>query len=171
MRRWRLRRRRTANSELDITAFMNLMVILVPFLLITAVFSRITVLDLYLPASAEAQAAAKKKFNLEVVIRANGIELADGIGSIRSVPAKAEGYDLSALSQLLQSIKSRFPDEQDATILVEPDIAYDTLVRVMDTVRMVERQQQGQHVFIELFPNISLGDAPVAAVRRGGRAS
>ncbi|NIO40724.1 MAG: biopolymer transporter ExbD, partial [Burkholderiales bacterium] len=43
-------------AELDITAFMNLMVVLVPFLLITAVFSRMTVLDLTLP-----QVATKKQ--------------------------------------------------------------------------------------------------------------
>jgi biopolymer transport protein ExbD len=32
-------------AELNITAFMNLMVVLVPFLLMTAVFSHITILD------------------------------------------------------------------------------------------------------------------------------
>ena len=35
--------------ELNITAFMNLMVVLVPFLLITAVFSQVAILDLNLP--------------------------------------------------------------------------------------------------------------------------
>ena len=39
------------STELNITAFMNLMVILVPFLLITAVFSRLAVLELNLPGS------------------------------------------------------------------------------------------------------------------------
>jgi biopolymer transport protein ExbD len=44
--------------ELNITAFLNLMVILVPFLLVTAVFSRITVLELNLPSK---EAIAKQK--------------------------------------------------------------------------------------------------------------
>lgn len=44
------RKRMQETVELNITAFMNLMVILVPFLLITAVFSRMTVLELNLPA-------------------------------------------------------------------------------------------------------------------------
>ncbi len=38
--------------ELDITAFLNLMVVLVPFLLVSAVFSRITILELNMPAGA-----------------------------------------------------------------------------------------------------------------------
>jgi biopolymer transport protein ExbD len=45
------RTRHTGADELNITAFMNLMVALVPFLLITAVFSRLTVLELNLPGS------------------------------------------------------------------------------------------------------------------------
>jgi len=41
-----------APPELEITTFLNLMVVLVPFLLITAVFSRITILQLKLPEGA-----------------------------------------------------------------------------------------------------------------------
>jgi biopolymer transport protein ExbD len=44
-------RRNVDTAELNITAFMNLMVILVPFLLITAVFSRLAILELNLPGS------------------------------------------------------------------------------------------------------------------------
>jgi biopolymer transport protein ExbD len=43
------RRHNHDTAELNITAFMNLMVILVPFLLITAVFSRLAILELNLP--------------------------------------------------------------------------------------------------------------------------
>jgi biopolymer transport protein ExbD len=51
MKSRRLRTRRSKDpADLDITAFMNLMVVLVPFLLITAVFSRLAVLELNLPA-------------------------------------------------------------------------------------------------------------------------
>ena len=44
-------RRNVETAELNITAFMNLKVILVPFLLITAVFSRLEVLELNLPGT------------------------------------------------------------------------------------------------------------------------
>ena len=50
--RFRRRRRSQDPGDINITAFMNLMVILVPFLLITAVFSRITILELNLPTAA-----------------------------------------------------------------------------------------------------------------------
>ena len=44
--------------ELDMTTFLNLMVVLVPFLLITAVFSRITIVELDMPCRARAGGAA-----------------------------------------------------------------------------------------------------------------
>ena len=46
----RSRRIRRHAAELDVTAFINLIVVLVPFLLSTAVFTRLSVIDLSLPA-------------------------------------------------------------------------------------------------------------------------
>ncbi len=46
----RVRRLRKHPAQLDITAFLNMIVVLVPFLLSTAVFSRLAILELSLPA-------------------------------------------------------------------------------------------------------------------------
>ncbi len=55
--------------ELNITTFLNLMVVLVPFLLITAVFSRITILELNLPTGAgDASKINKPKMTVEVIV-------------------------------------------------------------------------------------------------------
>ena len=56
-----------------------------------------------------------------------------------------------------------------ATILLESDTPYDTLVQVMDKVRVLEVENAGQTVQAELFPDISIGDAPAIddAVRGG----
>ena len=77
MRR-RLRRKHVHEPpEINITAFMNLMVILVPFLLITAVFSRITILELNLPAYSEQSAQSPAQFQLEVIVRQDTIDVGD----------------------------------------------------------------------------------------------
>lgn len=154
MRR-RFRRSSGSPEELNITAFMNLMVILVPFLLITAVFSRITILELNLPPAASGGESTKKNLQLEVIVRKNAVELNDQNGSFyKRLDNKGNAYDLAALSQYLQQIKARLPDKSDASILLEEDISYDTLVKVMDTVRAIGST--------ELFPDISIGDAPTA---------
>lgn len=158
----RSRRRRTAHTvELDITAFMNLMVILVPFLLITAVFSRVTILDLFLPPESSAQALSKNPFQLEIVIRKDSIQVLErGSGLQKTINEVKGQYDMKLLTEVLKALKQRYPGRKDASILSESEVSYDTLVQVMDRVRMFEVYSSGKMDFSELFPNISIGDAP-----------
>jgi biopolymer transport protein ExbD len=138
------------------------MVVLVPFLLITAVFSRLTVLDLNLPSSAEAAPETPQLLNLEIVVREAELQVADrGSGLLRAIPNTPEGPDLAALARFLaEEVKPRFPDATSATLLMEPDISYNTLVQVMDAVRVTTTAADGRQVQVDLFPDISIGDAP-----------
>jgi biopolymer transport protein ExbD len=166
MRSRRGSRRNRETAELNITAFMNLMVILVPFLLITAVFSRLAVLELNLPGSSTEPADPQELvFQLEVIVREGRIEVGDrNVGALGIYPNTAEGYDYEALSAKLSEIKRRYPQKTDAAILLESDIPYDTLVlvQVMDRVRVEERIEDQRVVRNDLFPDISIGDAPIA---------
>jgi biopolymer transport protein ExbD len=163
----RRRQRSRAPTELDITAFMNLMVILVPFLLITAVFSRITVLELNLPPAAATKSKPKKELALEVIMRKGALEVGDrNSGLIKRIKDKQQEYDLAALSETLQKIKSHYPNKTNATILAETTTTYNSLVQVMDAVRVVEVMEDGIPVQAELFPDIAIGDAPPGKSRK-----
>jgi biopolymer transport protein ExbD len=153
------RRRYREASELDMTTFMNLMVVLVPFLLITAVFSRMTIVELDLP-SANSEAPTTPIFRVEVVVREAGLEIMDGTQVIAAIPKVGDAYDLSTLSEYLVEIKRAYPEKDDASVLLEPDIPYDHLIQVMDIVRSVEMQYNGQPTRADLFTAISIGDAP-----------
>lgn len=160
----KVRRLRKEAAHLEITAFINLIVVLVPFLLSTAVFTRLSIIDLTLPAQSSGALEQVKADNLqlEVVVRADALEVGDRIGGlIERIPATTTGPDVQALSRLVQQIKTRFPDKLDATVLAEPNTSYDTLVQVMDAVRAGHMAQDGKVVRSELFPNISIGDAPI----------
>ena len=141
------------------TTFMNLMVVLVPFLLITAVFSRITIVELDLP-SAKAASPTEPAFRVEVVVREAGLEIMDGSQVIVAIPKVDGGYDLPKLSEYLVAIKNEYPQKSDASVLLEPDIQYDHLIQVMDTVRSVETRTGDQASRADLFTAISIGDAP-----------
>ncbi len=171
MRKRLHRRRHHEPADINITAFMNLMVILVPFLLITAVFSRMTVLELNLPAEAQhEQNFQEPKFNLEIIVREGSIAVGDREGGLlRRMPRVDGEYDYEQLSRLLQQIKARFPDKLDATLLLESDTSYDTLVQVMDRVRVAQVVVAGSVESAELFPEISIGDAPLTNVRMAGQ--
>ena len=160
------RRANQETAELNITAFMNLMVILVPFLLITAVFSRLAVLELNLPGSSTEPADQQEQaFQLEVIIRKDKIEVGDrNQGLLGIYPNTEEGeYDYDALSEKLSQLKKRYPTKTNASILLEQDIEYDTLVQVMDRVRVEEEAVGLSVVRVDLFPDISIGDAPVVS--------
>lgn len=147
--------------ELDITTFLNLMVVLVPFLLITAVFSRITIMQLDIPAGSGG-AANKQKVVIEVVIRKNRLEIGNGKGVVARIANVDGKYNLDKLSKYLMKIKANYPKKTDATILIEPDIKYDYMVHVMDAVRSAEVKQNGSEEpeKVALFTDLSLGEAP-----------
>lgn len=165
----RLQRRRQRHqqvAELDITAFMNLMVILVPFLLITAVFSRVAVVDLFLPEAGDSEQNKKPAFMLQLELYQDRLVVKEKRSDLRrQYRIKNNTFDRARAAKLFVLLKQRFPAQRQATLLAAGDISYDLLVSVMDLVRL--KVDDGQ--VIELFPDISIGDAPVAG-RAGRRA-
>ena len=161
-RRHHYRRRVREQAELDMTTFLNLMVVLVPFLLITAVFSRITIVELSLPSSVGGSAPTEPSFRMEVIVREGGLELSNGSSVIATIPKLDGEYDLDTLSDFVMSLKRDHPNDDDASVLLEPDIEYDHLIQVMDAVRSVELpESEDQKITrVALFTDISIGDAP-----------
>jgi len=167
MSNWR-KRHRQETVELNITAFMNLMVILVPFLLITAVFSQVAILELNLPSSNDQPGADDPEtLQLEVIVRPTALEVGErNRGLLTNLPMKDGHHDYKGLQDYLKRIKAKYPDKTDASILLEPETSYDILVQVMDSVRLYEfvdpeMNPATEVVKAELFPEISIGDAPV----------
>jgi biopolymer transport protein ExbD len=103
------------------TTFLNLMVVLVPFLLITAVFSRITIVELSLPSSNSGTAPTEASFRVEVIVRGGELELTNGTAVIATIPKVDGEYDLDKLSELVVSLKRDHPDTDDASVLLEPE--------------------------------------------------
>ena len=166
-RRHHYKRRTKGDAhEIDVTTFLNLMVVLVPFLLITAVFSRLTIVELNLPSSAGGPSNNETPFRIEVVVRETGMEITNGTATIASIPKKDDEYDFQTLSDFMIELKREYPDHDAASVLMEAQIPYDYLIQVMDTVRSVElpvkEPVEGEPEFelYALFSEISVGDAP-----------
>ncbi len=156
------KRGRGETPELDITTFLNLMVVLIPFLLISAVFSRVTIQELSVPTSAGAAGPSTPNFAIEVIVRKAGLEIANGSSVEAALPLKDGKYDMALLSEILLRLKAGYPDKKDATVLMEPEIEYDYLIQIMDALRSTELPVEGseQTQRTELFPEISIGDSP-----------
>lgn len=179
----KLKRRMSRDEvkELDITSFMNLMIVLVPVLLMSMVFAHTTVLDLKLPdlaASSDSEQEAENR-QLELVIHPDHMDVNYPAGTrLKRIEKKDEVYDFKLLSLTLQEVKRQLREsgvqKRDILVLSQADTDYQTIVSVMDTVRSFQAIVAADVVDAELFPDISLGDAPLAdsgasAASGGGR--
>lgn len=162
-----MRRRRRSSSEghdLEVTPFINLMVVLVTFFLGSAAFFSRSVMELNIPPAVTGAGNPSEALQLEVTIRKDAIEVGDRHGGlIQRIANKNGAHDFKGLNEIMKQLKARFPDKLDATVLAEPDTSYQTLVDAMDATRTFAVVSAGSVRHGDLFPNVSLGDAPVRA--------
>lgn len=157
------KRRKHEEVELEVTTFLNLMVVLIPFLLLTAVFTKITIQELNLPTQAGGAAAPlKPPVVIEVIVRKNVLQISDGKNVIETIPKIGTKYDYKKLSEKLLVLKEENKDKEDVAVLMEPDIEYESVIGVMDAVKVAEIYKPGQEKpdRLTLFPHVSIGDAP-----------
>ncbi|MFC3679858.1 ExbD/TolR family protein [Bacterioplanoides pacificum] len=161
----RRHKRPQEEAELNVTSFMNLMIVLVPVLLMNMVFSQVAVLDLKLPKGDQPGLVNPEDVTLDVTIRADGFVVSrtyqEQTEALATLPKKANNYDYEGLSRTLQDIKKNpvFKEKTDISLLSEANVDYQTLVTVMDTVRRYPAVVAASLVDATLFPDISLGDA------------
>ena len=165
------RRTKQPAYEIDVTTFLNLMVVLVPFLLITAVFSRLTIVELNLPSAAGGPPTEQEGFTPEVIVREAGIEITNGKQVIATIPNVEDEFDLETLSDYMVELKTTYPQQESASVLMEAQIPYDYLIQVMDIVKAVQvpiqlepgevlEEGEPEYELYALFSDISVGDAP-----------
>ena len=157
--------RHTDDADIDVTAFMNLMIVLVPVLLLSMTFTQITVLDISLPElTGGSQVSSAEQSQLEVEINPDGFKVYYPTNTlIQEIPAgqldAGIEHDYLRLSQVLQEVKKQLQDKTDILILSRPDVDYQTLIQTMDAAKSYQTVVAANLVEVELFPNISLGDA------------
>lgn len=164
----RIHRRAHASDELNITAFMNVLVVLVSFLLATAVFSHVARLEMHLPGAGAPSAGdnvpAQPELQLEITIRTGHLVVGDRSRGVMNEIAKKNGvHDYRALTDYLGKVKAQFPQVVEATVLAMEATSYDEVIQVMDAVRMDVREDKGQWLRTELFTQVALGSAVVSA--------
>ena len=136
-------------TELNLTAVMNIFLILIPFLLLTAVFVRIAVLELSLPSldssgrAAQTQKQKSTVINI-LIIDESGFELKSPDVKLSKLNKAQTDYDWDGLKQHLAQVKGRYPESEDIIISPVSTIKYHTIISVMDRCR-----ESG-------FPNISI---------------
>jgi biopolymer transport protein ExbD len=131
-------------AELEVTPFMNLMIVLVPVLLLSLVFTHTTVIELNFPTGESSAEFDPEAVHLEVAVYPDRMVVGDG-------------HNYAELMLVMQELKQRMPEKRDITVLLDDATSYQTVVHVMDVVRSRTVVQGLDVVEAELFPVISLG--------------
>jgi len=162
------------DAELDITSFMNLMIVLVPVLLMMMVFSRITVVELKLPGieALESNEAIQNQ-SVELLVQEDAISVffpqgylvkkIEKVVKVNDLQSTQE-HDYEQLQSILKQIKGTLLaqgiEKKDLTLLLQKDTDYQTIVSLIDTTRSYKDVLIASVVDAELFPDVSLAEAP-----------
>ena len=146
------RERKSKESDVNIIPVMNIFLLLIPFLLLTAAFVRLAVVELSLPSlnkgsNAQTQLDRQNLILIILSVKENGFQLkAIKDKNIKFDPIKKNGdnYLYSKLAEQLKDLKSKYPFAEDIIISPGAMVKYDVIIKVMDQCR-----ETG-------FPNVSL---------------
>jgi biopolymer transport protein ExbD len=158
---FKIKRQNTDDADIDVTSFMNLMIVLVPVLLMSMTFTKISVMEINLPELGGGPGSSSMdQSQLEIMVRKSGIQVYFPSGSlVKDIPLLESGtQDFQTLSLVMREVKQRVTDKKDALILLTKDLEYQTLLNTMDTVKSYQTVVVASLAEVELFPQISLGD-------------
>ena len=147
---------------------MNLMIVLVPVLLLSMVFTHIRVHDIQLPELSQRIAESQETKDLELLVTEKGFEVFYPAGqSLKALPAQDKQLPFAGLQNYLRQVKATFQDKgiekSEITLLVSDTTDYQTLIRTLDAVKFIPQTQDGEAILAALFPEVSLGNAPQTA--------
>jgi len=142
----RQQKSQTAPQEPNLVPIMNLFVTIIPFLLLLIVVSQVALVALNFSQAAGgggqggpgAGGEEVKKIEIHLMAREHSSGLFPGM-EVRTpdnpavrIPVINRFYDFNSLNNTLVDIKSRFTNTSDITVLVHPEVLYDTLIRTID---------------------------------------
>jgi biopolymer transport protein TolR len=131
---------RNVNTELNLVPVIDLMSVLITFLLISAVWTQVSMIQLGAsfaspkdPNQQEIKPPLLEDVVLKLEIRGTGYVLFVG-KDVRPIPMlKTGGYDNVGLEADLKKIKQLYPDKGGLKMAISDDILYEVVVGAMDT--------------------------------------
>jgi biopolymer transport protein ExbD len=153
--------RAEADGDVDMVPIMNMFLVLVPFLLMSASFLHIRAINTSVPVlgSASTEHSVEKDVKAIVVVElkaaaislslnADALEQEEVLGWSREFVKKGDSpFPFSMLASHLEEIKSAYPASDTLVIVPHGDVLYDTIIQTMDVARYGQTDTK-------LFPNV-----------------
>lgn len=134
------RNRQIKNNDVNIIGVMNVFLLIIPFLLMTAAFIRLAAVDLSLPSLGKGRSAMdetpKNLVLVILVVRETGFQLKSSLDiKFDPIEMNRNQYNYAKLVEQLRVIKERQPQAEDIIISPEARVKYDVIIKVMDRCR------------------------------------
>lgn len=131
--------KRSANAEINLVPYIDLLSTLICFLLITAVWQQVSVITTNSTTTPPSEDSFNpnpidpNKIDLSLKIFDNRVELAAG-KDIKTVNSTVGQIDKKTIKTILKEWKKQYPDKQDITINSESQVPYKLLIQAMDVL-------------------------------------
>ena len=158
-----LKRPQEEEPDINMIPIMNMFMVLIPFLLISASFFHIKTINTSVPVHANKPAATEeqkevKKITVVLEIKENELRISAltdtpndlSLSDKQSIIPRTPGSEISVavLADHLKKLKAQYP-QSDTMILIPDDaVTYNEIIRAMDCARVQDSQS--------LFPNVVL---------------
>ena len=169
--------REVLTADVDLTPIMCLFIILVPLLLLSAVFERLSALQVHLPQASTIEETEKPEEGPTGIVELRLLVKVDGLGlegtlshdpsgkekelyedMVYDFPMQGDLYDLDKLRETLRDLKGKYPRHEQIVFLVDDKVSYDIIVQAMDTCRLDYYVEEGRKRSRPLFPEIALSE-------------
>ena len=131
---------RSASVELNLVPFIDLMSVCIIFLLITAVWSQVSMIQIGSSIYGKkselepAKPPPRAEIPFRVDVKDRGYRVVVGKKSVE-IPKMGDGeYDYHKLVEELKTIKELYPEKVDAVITMSDDLEYGFLIKGMDAL-------------------------------------
>jgi biopolymer transport protein ExbD len=157
------RRKADEDTELDMVPIMNMFLVLIPFLLMSASFLHINAVNTSVPVHSDSQRSVedqKSEIKITVILALGKEVMKVSATSDNLTAAELSKFDASIkrdmssdveeyqLVEVLRKIKTSYPKSDTVILVPESAILYDDIITAMDLARNFEQDV--------LFPNVVL---------------
>lgn len=125
--------KRPMDVDINLVPFIDLMSCCICFLLISAVWTQITKIDVKPAPNLPSETPPKdeEKVNLSVHVKAVGYSISDGTNTV-DLPIHGTDYPVKDLEEKLKGLRDAYPDITMVTVKSDDAVEYKNLIQVMD---------------------------------------
>jgi len=161
----RIREKEEVDTDLNMVPIMNMFMVLIPFLLMSAAFYHIKAVNTSIPVhgnktSETRPVDVKEEIKITVVLALKAEEInisalsdkldAKALAELETTIQRPAGGDISvaAVADFLTKIKARYPASDTLLLIPDENVTYEEIIQAMDCARNHEAEA--------LFPNVVL---------------